>query len=77
MFIDNLFFAADANVLTSDFTFIQLFIERKSDFIEVGLITLKPNTNPEKVRSQLVGGLPKDVRVLTPEEFAKVERSYW
>ncbi|MEH2250654.1 hypothetical protein [Nostoc sp.] len=77
MFTDNLFFAADGNVITSDFTFIQLFLERKTDCIEVELITLKPNTNPEKVRSQLVGGLPKDVRVLTPEEFGKVERSYW
>ncbi|MBE8999390.1 FtsX-like permease family protein [Nostoc sp. LEGE 12447] len=77
LFTDGASFAADGNVITSDSTFLQLFPERKPDRIEVGLITLKPNADPEKVRSQLVNGLPKDVRVLTPEEFAKVERTYW
>ncbi|MBG1264189.1 ABC transporter permease DevC [Nostoc commune] len=77
LFTDGASFAADGNVITSDSTFLQLFPERKPDRIEVGLITLKPDANPEKVRSQLMNGLPKDVRVLTPEEFAKVERTYW
>jgi putative ABC transport system permease protein len=77
LFTDGASFAADGNVITSDSTFLQLFPERKPDRIEVGLITLKPDADPEKVRSQLVNGLPKDVRVLTPEEFAKVERTYW
>ncbi|OYD94707.1 ABC transporter [Nostoc sp. 'Peltigera membranacea cyanobiont' 210A] len=77
LFTDGASFAADGNVITSDSTFLQLFPERKPDRIEVGLITLKPDADPEKVRSQLVNGLPQDVRVLTPEEFAKVERTYW
>jgi putative ABC transport system permease protein len=77
LFTDGASFAADGNVITSDSTFLQLFPERKPDRIEVGLITLQPDADPEKVRSQLVNGLPKDVRVLTPEEFAKVERTYW
>ncbi|MBD2727614.1 FtsX-like permease family protein [Nostoc sp. FACHB-892] len=77
LFTDGASFAADGNVITSDSTFLQLFPERKPDRIEVGLITLKPDADAEKVRSQLVNGLPKDVRVLTPEEFAKVERTYW
>ncbi len=77
LFTDGASFAADGNVITSDSTFLQLFPERKRDRIEVGLITLKTDADVEKVRSQLVNGLPKDVRVLTPEEFAKVERTYW
>ncbi|PHM06423.1 ABC transporter permease DevC [Nostoc sp. 'Peltigera malacea cyanobiont' DB3992] len=77
LFTDGASFAADGNVITSDLTFLQLFPQRKPDRIEVGLITLKPDADTEKVRSQLVNGLPKDVRVLTPEEFAKVERTYW
>ncbi|BDI16192.1 ABC transporter [Nostoc cf. commune SO-36] len=77
LFTDGASFAADGNVITSDSTFLQLFPQRQPDRIEVGLITLKPDAEPEKVRSQLVNGLPKDVRVLTPEEFAKVERTYW
>ncbi|MGF1935802.1 MAG: ABC transporter permease DevC [Nostoc sp. ChiQUE02] len=77
LFTDGASFAADGNVIASDSTFLQLFPQRQPDRIEVGLITLKPDADPEKVRSQLVNGLPKDVRVLTPEEFAKVERTYW
>ncbi|MDZ7949533.1 ABC transporter permease DevC [Nostoc sp. DedQUE09] len=77
LFTDGASFAADGNVITSDSTFLQLFPQRQPDRIEVGLITLKPDADTEKVRSQLVNGLPNDVRVLTPEEFAKVERTYW
>jgi putative ABC transport system permease protein len=70
-------FAADGNVITSDSTFLQIFPERKPDSIEVGLITIKPDSNPEMVRSQLVAGLPNDIKVLTPEEFAQIEKDYW
>ncbi len=70
-------FAADGNVITSDSTFLQLFPERQRDRVEVGLITLKAGVDAEKVRSQLIAGLPNDVRVLTPEEFAQVEKKYW
>ncbi|MBH8562827.1 FtsX-like permease family protein [Nostoc sp. CENA67] len=70
-------FAADGNVIVSDSTFLQLFPQRQRDRIEVGLITLKPGVDPEKVRSQLAAGLPNDVRVLTLEGFAEVEKQYW
>ncbi|HIK04548.1 MAG TPA: FtsX-like permease family protein [Trichormus sp. M33_DOE_039] len=70
-------FAADGNVIASDSTFLRLFPERKADRIEVGLITLKPGADPEKVRSQLAAGLPNDVRILTPEGFAQTEKQYW
>ncbi|WP_066427045.1 ABC transporter permease DevC [Anabaena sp. 4-3] len=70
-------FAADGNVIVSDSTFLRLFPERKADRIEVGLITLKPGADVEKVRSQLAAGLPNDVRVLTPEGFAQTEKEYW
>lgn len=70
-------FAADGNVIASDSTFLQLFPQRQRDRIEVGLITLKPGVDPEKVRSQLAAGLPNDIRVLTLEGFAAVEKQYW
>ncbi|EAW46401.1 DevC protein [Nodularia spumigena CCY9414] len=70
-------FAADGNVITSDSTFLQLFPERQKDRVEVGLITLKPGVNAEKLRSQLAAELPNDVSVLTPEEFAQIEKKYW
>jgi putative ABC transport system permease protein len=70
-------FAADGNVITSDSTFLQLFPERQRERIEVGLITLNPGVNAEKLRSQLAAELPNDVSVLTPEEFAQIEKKYW
>lgn len=77
LFTDGASFAADGNVITSDSTFLQLFPERQRDRIEVGLVKLKPDADPEKVQSQLTAALPKDVRVLTPEQFAAVEKNYW
>jgi len=77
LFTNGSSFAADGNVITSDSTFLQLFPERKPEQIEVGLIDLKPGVDVEQVRSQLTAGLPKDVRVLTPEGFAEVEKNYW
>lgn len=70
-------FAADGNVITSDSTFLQLFPQRQPGQIEVGLITLKPSTDAEKVRSQLAAGLPNDVLVLTVDGFAEIEKNYW
>lgn len=77
LFTNGASFAADGNVITSDSTFLQLFRERKPEQIEVGLISLKPGADVEKVRSQLIAGLPNDIKVLTPEGFAQIEKEYW
>lgn len=70
-------FAADGNVITSDSTFLKLLPNRQPNQIEVGLIQLKPGTNPETVKTQLEVALPNDVKILTPQEFANVEKHYW
>jgi putative ABC transport system permease protein len=70
-------FAADGNVITSDSTFLKLFPERQPNQIEVGLIKLKPGFDPMQVQAQLAKELSTDVRVLTPEGFAAVEKYYW
>ncbi|MBS9388019.1 MAG: ABC transporter permease DevC [Dolichospermum sp. WA123] len=75
-------FAADGNVVVSDSTFLQLFPTRKADQIEVGLITLQPDADLEKVKAQLQIGLNPDpknpfVEVGTPETFAQKEKTYW
>ncbi len=77
LFTDGASFAADGNVITSDSTFLQLFPDSKPDRITVGLITLKQGIDPQKAQSQLTAALPKDVKVLTPEEFAQIEKKYW
>jgi putative ABC transport system permease protein len=70
-------FAADGNVIMSDSTFLNVFSGQKADQINVGLITLKPGSNPEQVKAQLRQILPKEVDILTPEEFAQIEIKYW
>ncbi|MEB3337461.1 MAG: ABC transporter permease DevC [Leptolyngbyaceae bacterium] len=70
-------FAADGNVIASDSTFLNLFSNRTPDQIDVGLISLKPGSDVEQVRSQLEAMLPTDVHVLTREGFAAVEKAYW
>jgi len=77
LFTDGASFAADGNVITSDSTFAELFPDSKPDRITVGLIALKQGADAQKVQSQLTAALPKDVKVLTPEEFAQIEKKYW
>lgn len=69
-------FTADGNVFMSDSTFLKLYKERLANKIDIGLIQLKPNSDVKAIQAQLSASLP-DVKVLTPEEFAGIERHYW
>jgi putative ABC transport system permease protein len=69
-------FAADGNVITSDSTFLNLFPERKRSNIDVGLIALKPGVNHKLIQKEIAAVMP-DLRVLTINEFAAIERNYW
>jgi putative ABC transport system permease protein len=77
LFVNGASFAADGNVITSESTFMQLFSGSTPDKIAVGLINLKDNANVLSVQKQLAASLPKDVSVLTTEEFAQIEKKYW
>lgn len=70
-------FAADGNLVTSDLNFIRLFEKRKLGEIDVGLIYLKPDANPQTVVENLKANLPDDVRVLTHQGFIDFEQAYW
>lgn len=70
-------FVADGNVITSDSTFLKLFPERQPSQVDVGLLQLNRSADPARVQAKLAAGLPNDVRVLTLEEFAAVEKQYW
>ncbi len=69
-------FAADGNVIASDSTFLHLF-DRNPEQIEVGLIHLRPGADLLEVQKELRQHLPSNINVLTIEEFAKIERTYW
>jgi putative ABC transport system permease protein len=70
-------FAADGNVITSDSTFLHIFKGRSINKINVGLITLEPNANPQAVIKTLTKILPNDVKAMTLEDFALSEKHYW
>ncbi|PSB58285.1 ABC transporter permease DevC [Chamaesiphon polymorphus] len=69
-------FSANGNVITSNSTFLRLFPERRADQIDVGIITLKPGTNIERVQTAIRSQIP-DVLVLTHAEFIEHEKKYW
>ena len=70
-------FGADGNLLTSTETFLDLMPQKPPGAIEVGLVRLKPGTDPEQVVSRLGQRLPKDVSVLTKQGFIDLEQNYW
>jgi putative ABC transport system permease protein len=45
--------------------------------IDVGVISLKPGTNPHQVLKQLQANLPDDVKVFTHQGFIEFEKQYW
>jgi putative ABC transport system permease protein len=76
IFTNGASFAADGNVITSDSTFLNLFPNRQSTDIDVGLITLKPGADRAVIQQSIAAGMP-DLKVLTIDEFAAVEKTYW
>ena len=70
-------FGADGNLLTSSETFLGLMPNTPPGSIEVGLIRLKPGSDPAAVISRLKTSLPDDVTVLTKQGFIDFEQNYW
>jgi putative ABC transport system permease protein len=69
-------FTANGNIITSHSTFLKLFPDRQASQIDVGIISLKPGSNIQQVKTTLQTQL-KNVLVLTHEEFVEHERKYW
>jgi putative ABC transport system permease protein len=70
-------FGVDGNLIVSSSTFFNIFPEHRSNQIDIGLIHLKPNVNPQAIITTLSNSLPKDVTVMTRQEFIDFEKSYW
>jgi putative ABC transport system permease protein len=69
-------FGADGNILSSDTNFIRL-TNRSKGLIDVGVVSLKPGSDPVATANKLRTILPKDAKVLTKAEFIDFERKYW
>lgn len=70
-------FGSDGNLVTSDLNFLRLFKDRKAGLIDIGLIKLKPGADREDVIESLRQVLPKDIQVLSKQEFIEKETAYW
>ena len=70
-------FGADGNLITSRETFLRLVPANPPGSIELGLIRLRPGSDPAAVAARLERALPRDVRVFTKRGFEDFERTYW
>jgi putative ABC transport system permease protein len=70
-------FAAEANLITSDSTFLYLFPKQDPRLIQLGLIQLQPGASVAAVKAELQPLMPKDVKVLSRKELAQLEVNYW
>ncbi|MBD2202184.1 FtsX-like permease family protein [Calothrix sp. FACHB-1219] len=71
-------FGVDGNLLVSDSTFLRINPNtRPAEMIDIGVISLKPGTDPNKVLKSLEESLPNDVQVFTYQGFIDFEKQYW
>ncbi len=70
-------FGLDGGVISSDLNFLRMFPQRSKAAINLGLIKLKPGVDANRVREKILSQIPKDVSVLTPEEFKQLEVDHW
>lgn len=69
-------FAADGNLITNDLNFQRLF-NRELGEIDFGVLSIAQGADIKEVKAELEKTLPKDLRILTKEEFVGFERAYW
>jgi putative ABC transport system permease protein len=64
-------------VIVSDVNFSRLFDGSSLDNVNLGLLRLKPNADPDATAESLRRMLPADVRVLTRAQLVTQEQKYW
>ncbi|OUL37184.1 ABC transporter [Nostoc sp. T09] len=71
-------FGVDGNLIVSDSTFLRINPNtRPAEMIDVGVVTLKPGTDADKVLKNLQATLPNDVQIFTYQGFIDFEKQYW
>ena len=71
-------FGVDGNLIVSDSTFLRINPNtRPANMIDIGVITLNADANPNQVLQQLSASLPNDVQIFTRQGFINFEKEYW
>jgi DevC protein len=69
--------AVNGLFVTSDVNFVRIMPDRSRHMIDIGLVKTVRGADPARVVDRLRAMLPNDVRVLTREQFAMLEKGYW
>lgn len=64
-------------VLVGDQNFVRLFPKNSFDNVQLGLIRLRPGSDPQVAAERLRAMLPSDTRVFTRAGLGDQERNYW
>ena len=64
-------------VLASEANFFRMFPERPPDMVNLGLVSLKPGADPDRVAQALRAIFPADTQVFTRPELVAHEVAYW
>jgi len=70
-------FGVDGTLVTSDQNYRRLFPSYPQGAVSIGLVKLEAGASPVAVRDAMRAALPKDVNVLTHDEFIDREVAYW
>jgi len=70
-------FGADGNLITSDLNFLRIFLQRQKGFINMGVVQVKPGYNVNKLIETMRKKFPKDIKILSKQEFMDFEKNYW
>ncbi len=64
-------------VLASEANFFRMFPSRPPDTVNLGLVMLKPGSDPESAAKAVRGVLPADMQVFTRADLVAHEVAYW
>lgn len=75
-------FANDGNLFMNTTNFAKFFSSRFAggdplDVVDLGVVKLRRNADPQEVKTRLIERLPNDVAVLTKAEMVARERNFW
>ncbi len=70
-------FLGMAVAVMSETNFFRLFAPRTAGFVNLGLITLTPGTDPGVAADALAKALPNDVQIFTRDALKQHEDKYW
>lgn len=64
-------------VIVNEANFFRMFPQRSPDAVNLGLVTLKPGADPDRVAQAIRAKFPADTQVFTRPELVAHEVAYW